>query len=116
MYALRKQYGPVEAADAQLDLGMLFIGYAAAGAGDAQPYRPTLNMSVRLVTADGKSVLFSDLVLYHNVTNNQTAIILEPDPKFSYPDFDDLKAAGATSIDGLALAVEQTAQTIAKQL
>lgn len=115
-FGLRKQYGRVDGVDAQLDLGLMFVGYAAAGAGAAQPYRPTVNVSARLVSADGKQVLFSDLVLYHNVTNNQTAIILEPDPKYAYPNFDDLEAAGSVAVDGLAQAVEQTAAAIAKQL
>ena len=115
-FGLRKQYGRVEAVDAQLDIGLMFVGYAAAGAGAAEPYRPTVNVSARLVSADGKQILFSDLVFYHNVTNNQTAIIIEADPKYAYPKFDDLEAAGSVAIDGLAQAVEQTALALAKQL
>ena len=52
----------------------------------------------------------------YDVTNNQTAIILEPDPKYAYPNFDDMEAAGTVAVDGLAQAVEQTALAIAKQL
>jgi hypothetical protein len=51
-----------------------------------------------------------------SVTNNQTAIILEPDPKYAYPKFDDMEAAGTVAIDGLAQAVEQTALALARQL
>lgn len=116
LFGLRKKYSAVSGADAQLDLGLTFVGFAAAGSGDGQPYRPTMNMSVRLLTADGKTVLFSDMVLYHNVTNNKTAIILEPDPRYAYPDFDDLEAAGASTIEGLRLAVEETARAVANQL
>jgi hypothetical protein len=115
-FGLRKQYRRVDDVDAQLDIGLMFVGYAAAGAGEAEPYRPTVNVSARLVSADGTQVLFSDLFFYHNVTNNQTAIILEPDPKYAYPKFDDLEAAGTVAIDGLVQAVEQTALAIAKQL
>jgi len=115
-FGLRKDYGRVEGVDAQLDIGLMFVGYAAAGAGAGEPYRPTVNASARLVSADGTQILFSDLVFYHNVTNNQTAIILEPDPKYAYPNFDDMEAAGTVAVDGLAQAVEQTALAIAKQL
>ena len=113
---LHKKYSPVTGADAQLDIGLSFVGYAAAGAGKSEPYRPTVNLSARLLSADGKKVLYSDMVLYHNVTNNRSALILEPDPKYQYPDFDDLEAAGADAIEGLRIAVNQTASALAKQL
>lgn len=114
-FGLRKKYQAVEA-DAQLDLGLSYVGYTAAGSGKAQPYRPTVNIAVRLLDASGKRVLFVDSIRYHNVLDDTKAIILEPDPAYSYPTFDGLKAAGPTAIDGLRVAVESSAQAVADQL
>lgn len=113
-YGLRKRYAP--AADAQLDIGVEFVGYAAAGSGKDQPYRPTVLVSVRLLDASGKNVLYQDQFQYHNVRNVKTSVVIEPNPAYRYPNFDDLKLAGATSITGLDEAVRKTADAIAKQL
>ncbi len=114
-WMLRKRYGSITESDAQLDLGVTFVGYAAAGSGKSQPYRPTLNMGVRLVSADGKTVLMQDQLLHHNVNSTVTAIIIEPAPQYSYPNFKDLKAADQASIEGLKVAVEASAKALAEQ-
>jgi hypothetical protein len=113
--SLRKSYSSSDA-DAQLDLGFMYVGYAAAGSGSGQPYRPTVEMSMRMVGSDGKTVLFTDQIRYHNVLGNQQAIILEPDANFTYPKFSDLEAADTGCIDGLRIAVEETARAMARQL
>jgi hypothetical protein len=114
-WMLRKNYGAISNADAQLDLGVTFVGYAAAGNGKSQPYRPTLNMGVRLVSADGKKVLMQDQLLHHNVTNSGTAIIVEPAREFSFPNFKDIKAADQKAVDGLRVAVQASAKALAEQ-
>ena len=113
--SLRKSYSRTDA-DAQLDLGFMYVGYAAAGSGSGQPYRPTVEMSMRLIGSDGKTVLFTDQIRYHNVLGNQQAIIVEPDPNYSYPKFSDLEAADTACIAGLQIAVEETAREMARQL
>ncbi|MBB5016025.1 hypothetical protein [Rehaibacterium terrae] len=113
---LRKAYTPIDDADAQLDLNFGFVGYAAAGSSDGAPYRPTAIVFAQLVTKDGKQVLFSDHVVYNNVfPGNSAGIVLNPDPTHRYPDFDDMKAAGPMTVDGLRLAFETVAETLAKQ-
>lgn len=114
-WMLRKRYGSITGSDAQLDLGVTFVGYAAAGSGKSQPYRPTLNMGVRLVSADGKTVLMQDQLLHHNVNNAVSAIVIEPAGQYSYPNFKDLKAAGQAPIEGLNLAVQASAKALAEQ-
>lgn len=103
-------------AQAVLDIDFSFVGYAAAGAGDAQPYRPTVAFMARLYTPDGKVELFRDQILHNNFINNQSAIVIEPDPTYSYPDFGDLEAADTTIITGLEAAVRKSAQKLAEQL
>jgi hypothetical protein len=114
-WMLRKRYVAVNNADAQLDLGVTFVGYAAAGNGKSNPYRPTVNMGVRLVSANGKTVLMQDELLHHNVTNSKTAVIIEPDSAFSYSKFSDLKTADSAAIDGLQAAVVKSAKALAEQ-
>jgi hypothetical protein len=103
-------------AQAVLDIDFAFVGYAAAGAGDAQPYRPTVALTAKLYTPDGKVELFRDRILHNNYVNDQSAIVIEPDPTYSYPDFGDLTAAGTTIIMGLEDAVRKSAQKLAEQL
>jgi hypothetical protein len=114
-WMLRKRYGSITGSNAQLDLGITFVGYAAAGNGKSQPYRPTLNMGVRLVSSDGKKVLMQDQLLHHNVTGAATAIVIEPAREYSYPNFDDLKAADQKAIEGLKIAVQASAKALAQQ-
>jgi hypothetical protein len=103
-------------ADALLDVSFGFIGYASAGAGDSAPYRPTVMLSARLIDATSGDVLFAEQVLYNNVFNNQAAIVVEPDTRFTYPDFDDLDAAGPVSAEGMRVAIEAAVLRMAKAL
>lgn len=114
--SLRKAYSPVTSADAQLDLNFGFVGYGASGVGASSPYRPTAVVISQLVTADGKSRLFTETVIYHNLFNAEGGIVLPPDEKFSYAKFDDLERAGSQSADGMTVAVESVAQKLAEQL
>lgn len=113
---LHKKYSPAPAVDAQLDIGINFLGYAAAGSGKGQPYRPTMLVSVRLLDASGKNVLYQDQILHHNVLNNKTAVVIEPDTRYSYPNFKNMKQADGAAIDGLRDAVNKVATALAQQL
>lgn len=103
-------------ADAHLELSLNLVGYAAAGAGDAQPYRPTVALSARLLSRDGSQVLFRDSILYHNVFNNRTAITIEPHPDYVYADFDALEKDGERVVEGLRIAIAEAARSLAAQL
>ncbi len=113
---LRKSYRPVSS-DAQMDIGFGFIGYAAAGTQDSAPYRPTVVAAAKLISADGKNPLFTEVVNYNEVFGfyEGKAIVLQPDDAFRYPDFDDLEAAGPTAVSGLKAAFEATADKLAEQ-
>lgn len=114
--SLRKGYATVSGADAQLDLNFGFVGYGASGVGANSPYRPTAVVIAQLVTPDGKSRLFTETVIYHNLFNAEGGIVLPPDEKFSYAKFDDLERAGNQTADGMKVAVESVAKTLAEQL
>ncbi|TDR47789.1 hypothetical protein DFR29_102451 [Tahibacter aquaticus] len=117
-WGTRKQYVTAAAsADAQLDINFGFIGYAAAGSSDSAPYRPSVVLTARLVSADGKRVLFEDQIVYNSVFPLvQNAVTLNPDERFRYPDFDDLKAAGPVVVEGLDIAFRAVATELARQL
>jgi hypothetical protein len=117
MYGLRKAYVQAAQGDAQLDISLNFVGYAAAGAGDSAPYRPTFSVAARLVSPDGKQNYFTDFVVYNNVLNQPEVITLEPEPRrFVYPDFDQLEAAGIETVDGMKLAIDLTSDALVRQL
>lgn len=116
-WGLRKSYAASTEPHAQLDLNYGFIGYAAAGATKNAPYRPTVTMSVRMVAPDGKTTLFTDTYIYNNVFPMMNeSVMIEPDPRFVYPDFDDLDKADAQSADGLRIAIDAVAERIAGNL
>lgn len=113
---LRKSYS-ASTRDAILDVNFGFNGYASAGSSDKAPYRPTVVVSARLLSADGKRVLFEDHIIYNSVFPHlRDAITINPDDRYRYPDFDDLEAAGATAVEGLAPAFTAVAEELAKQL
>lgn len=115
-WGLRKAYAPVEGVDAQLDMGLMFAGYATSGAGDNSPYRPAVHVIARLMDAPGKTNLFTDVVTYNNITNIGTAITINPDPAYAYPDFKQLEEAGSEVAEGLELALQATAVRVAEQM
>lgn len=115
MWGLRKSYLPTSH-DALLDINFGFIGYASAGSSDKAPYRPTVVVTARLLSADNRKVLFEDQVIYNSVFPGRgAAITINPDEAYRYPDFDDLKAAGQTAIEGLPPAFEAVARELARQ-
>lgn len=115
-FGLRESYTSVSGADAQLDVNFGFLGYAAAGAGDNSPYRPTVSIGARLVGSDGAQNLYTDYVVYNNVFNMADAITISADPQYSYPDFDQLHAAGPGALEGLKVAIDSVAAEVARQL
>jgi hypothetical protein len=114
-WGLRKAYAAIEGADAQMDLGLIFAGYATSGAGDASPYRPAVHVAARLLDPSGKQNLFTDVITYNNITNIATAITVNPDERYAYPDFEQLDAAGPKVAEGLQVAIEATAIRLSEQ-
>jgi hypothetical protein len=112
----RRAYGTSNR-DGQLDVNFGFIGYAAAGSSDKAPYRPTVVLNARLMDSSGKHVLFEDQIVYNAVMPGAgEAITLNPDERYRYPDFDQIKAAGPEVVDGLKVAFTSVAQELARQL
>jgi len=114
-WGLRKAYGATTGTDAQLDLSLIFAGYATSGAGDASPYRPAVHVAARLLDPSGQQNLFTDVVTYNNITNIATAITVDPDPQYAYPGFKELEAAGPDVAAGMKVALAATAKRLSEQ-
>ncbi|MFC4818996.1 hypothetical protein [Dokdonella ginsengisoli] len=116
-WGLHSRYEANSEADAQLDLAFQFTGYLAAGAGDSSPYRPTVELIARLVSADGQRVLMSDQIVYNSVfPGSNGGITITPDASHAYEDFDAVRAAGKEAIAGLRKGFEAVADELARQL
>jgi hypothetical protein len=115
-FGLRKGYSAVQNVDAQFDINFGFVGYAAAGAGDGAPYRPTVTVGARLVSPDGQQNLYTDYFAYNNVFNMANAVALNASADYSYPGFDDLEKAGPSAVEGLKTAIDSVAAEVARQL
>lgn len=116
-WGLHSRYQPSDEADAQLDLAFQFTGYLAAGVGDSSPYRPTVELTARLVSADGQRVLMSDQIVYNSVfPGSNGGITITPDASHAYEDFDAVRAAGKEAVAGLRKGFEAVADELARQL
>jgi hypothetical protein len=102
--------------DAYLDIVVFDYGYAAAGRSDSTPWRPYFSAGVKLVRAKDSSLLMEDAVVYNPVFPYKNAVTIAPDPAYGFVDFDTLTANQKKAVDGLSLAVQQSAETVAKLL
>jgi hypothetical protein len=114
-WGYRKHYFADAHADAQLDVSINYVGFAAAGAGSSAPYHPTVAVAAKLVSPDGKAVLMADQIAYNAVFPKTQAITINADPAYTYPEFTTLRAAGSKAFDGLRAALESAADELARQ-
>lgn len=112
-----KFLSPVPAADGAemiLDVYFPYIGYAAAGA--TTDYRPSITLHARLLHAGDGRTLFTDQIVYNSLLPAEKAIVLEPDPQFTFKDRDAFEADPAAVARGLEEAIRATAKALAQQL
>lgn len=100
--------------DAYLDIWSDLIGYTAAGA--TTPYRPTVNLNVRLVRARDQRVLYQDRIAYNAFGDGGGAITLTAARGYEFPAYAQLMADPAKAAEGLSLAMRATGDALARQL
>lgn len=100
--------------DAYLDLYTDLVGYTAAGGGT--PYRPTVYLYVRLVSARDHQVLYQDRIAYNAFGNGDGAITLTPAAGYEFAAFDQLMAQPQKALQGLQLAMRATSDELVRQL
>lgn len=111
--AFLKDYSAIDADGAILDIYVNFIGYAAAGSGTE--YRPTLMLSARLVDQPG-NVLFADQVFYNPLGATGDAITLDPDPQYTFAEFDQIGQEPDRAVAGINAAIDSVLTELARSL
>ena len=95
-------------ADAYLDVVNVGYGYVSKGVG--RPYRPTLGVQVRMVSADGSErVLLDQQIIYGPVAHYASVIELEGDDSFGFAGLDEMEEDPERVISGLKTAFESVA-------
>jgi hypothetical protein len=104
-----------EGVDAYLDVVVTSYGYISAGAG--QPFRPTCEATVRLVSAkDSSKVLMENIIVYNPMMPRKGVITLTPSPEYAFNNRGELLADPSRLAAGMEDAVNQVADTAAKLL
>ena len=102
-------------ADAYLDVVVINYGYLSAGA--FQPWRPTAQASVRLVSAsDPSNVLMENTIAYNTMYPAEGVITLTPNPEYSFANQGEMEANPAKLAAGIEDALNQIADTAAQLL
>jgi hypothetical protein len=106
-------YPKEEGVDAYLDVFATYVGFLAAGA--TTDYRPTVQLSARLVNAaDGKTI-FQDQIVYGPAMPYMKAITVTPDDQHKFANRDALQANPEGTTAALKAAVAGAAAELAKQ-
>lgn len=101
--------------DAYLDVVVTNYGYLAAGA--FQPWRPTAQATVRLVSAsDPSNVLMENVIVYNTMYPAEGVITLTPNPEFSFANQGEMEADPEKLAAGIEDALNQIADTAAQLL
>lgn len=112
---LLESYPPADGSvEAYLDLSSSIIGYESAGA--TTPYRPTIGLTCKLVSARDGTLLMQDTIAYNPFGNSNTAVTIPPDTKFEFPGFSDIMADPDKAAAGLKVASVATAQAVGQLL
>jgi hypothetical protein len=98
--------------DAYLDVVATGYGYVAAGVGSDTPWRPSVRLKVRLASAKGLAVLMQDTIVYNPIGTPDKTVTIAPDPALQYVNFNSLMADPDGAVNGLRVAIEQTAQHV----
>jgi hypothetical protein len=97
------------------DVVTKFLGFVAGGA--TTPYRPTLNVELRLLDAKSAKVLFAEQIHYnHFDPAAPSAVALEPNLDCSFENVKAIEAAPTKAADCLAQAIEAVGAEITRQL
>jgi hypothetical protein len=104
--------------DAILDIAfseeMGGYGYLTPGQENSNPYKPFAYVSFRLVRTSDQSVLAQNTVLYTPWWKQDTdeSLTIPPDEKYTFNEYEAIKANPALATEGLNTALTQTAGTI----
>lgn len=112
-FGLRRDYMAAGVGQSQLDISIQFAGFASDGIGEENPYRPTVMVNVRLVSAAGDAVLYQNGFHYNPINAGEGTVTIEADADHFYPGFDDLRAADPES---LRMALDEALRAVAYRI
>lgn len=99
--------------DAYLDIVVRNYGFLAAGIASSAPYRPMIYLQCRLVSAkDPTRVLMFDTILVNPLGTPKDAVTLSAPEAYAFVDFDTLMADPVRAAEGLAKAIDLSADTV----
>jgi hypothetical protein len=101
--------------DAYLDVAIIHYGYLSAGA--FQPFRPSVEARVRLVSAsDPTQILMENIIVYNTMYPQQGVIVLTPNPAYAFQNREEMLADPQRLAAGIEDAFNQVASTAARLL
>lgn len=101
-----------EDVQAYFDLVLSNYGYVSAGPG--QPWRPTADAMVRLVSRSDQRVLLENRIAYNTMYAPGGVITLTPNPEYAFQNREEMVSNPERLADGLRDALQQVAETAAK--
>lgn len=117
-FGLKERYGASPAPNqVQLDYVIQFVGYAAEGVSSDHPLKPTLAVNVRIMSADGRQMLFQNAVHYNPILGGDTSLNIDSDKRFSVADYEALRNADPAMLrEALDTALREAAIKLATAL
>ncbi len=109
-----KRYPDSPASDLLLDIYVDFVGYSAEKLGE--PYLPTFHIGARLVDTRSKTTVYESLIHYRSFDVEGEQSTIEPDPQYTFEDFDALLAEPGKAKRGLELAIDAVIDRLVEEL
>jgi hypothetical protein len=108
------KYPPLKHIDAYLDVYATYVGFEAPQSSTA--FRPRLELSARLVSAQDHQVLFQDRIIYGCAENtDEEAVMVRADDNLSFKDRAALQMDPTRTARALQSAIDAAAWELAKQ-
>ena len=100
--------------DAVLDVVLQNYGFISAGMG--VPFRPHAQAEAQLTLRDGQTVAMRHSVQYAPMGSPEGHIVLSPDPLYAFNNRTELLADPERLISGVKLALDESAEALARQI
>jgi hypothetical protein len=104
---------PTVEGDVQAYLDLVAANYGYTSAGHGQPWRPTTDVMVRLVSATGNRTLMENRITYNVMNPPRGVITIAPNPEFTFNNREEMRANPEKLANGIRDALRQVATTAA---
>ena len=104
---------PTAEGDVQAHLDLVAANYGYTSAGHGQPWRPTTDVMVRLVSATGNRTLMENRITYNVMNPPRGVITIAPNPEYTFNNREEMRADPEKLANGIRDALRQVATTAA---